>query len=368
MKKNIPFYEYPRAYKDDKEEVIKIVDNVASKGAFILQKELTDFELNIQKYLGAKHCLGVANATDALEIAWSMLKIKKGDEVIISTHTMLATASAIKLSGGEPIPVDIGSDGLIDPESIINAISSRTIAICPTQLNGRTCNMDLIKSIANKYGLYIVEDAAQGLGSSYKGKYAGTFGIAAAISFYPAKILGSLGDGGLLITENSKLFEDSKKYRDHGRDENGNVAFWGRNSRLDNIQAAILDYRLSKYEKVINRRREIASLYHKNLSSLNELILPPPPGNGDHFDVFQNYEIQAENREELKVFLKEHGIGTLIQWGGFAIHHYKNLGFNQELPKADKFFEKCIMLPMNNFISNEDVYYIIEKVKDFYSR
>ena len=148
-----------------------------------MQKELIDFESNISKFTGAKHCLGVANATDALEIAWSMVGLKKGDEVIISTHTMLATASAIKVSGGEPIPVDIGSDGLIDPVSIENSITDRTVAICPTQLNGRTCKMDIIQEIAKKYGLLIIEDAAQGLGSTYKGKSAGTFGVAACISF-----------------------------------------------------------------------------------------------------------------------------------------------------------------------------------------
>ena len=369
MKKSIPFYEYPRAYTDDKKEVLKIIDNVASKGAFIMQKELTDFEYNISKFTGAKHCLGVANATDALEIAWSMIGLKKGDEVIISAHTMLATASAIKVSGGEPIPVDIGLDGLIDPVSIENAITDRTVAICPTQLNGRTCNMDIIQEIANKYGLLIVEDAAQGLGSTFRGKSAGTFGFASCISFYPAKILGSLGDGGLLITDSVKYFDTAKRLRDHGRDEiTGDVKEWGRNSRLDNIQAAVLDFRLSKYDEVIRRRREIASIYDQYLSNIKELILPPPPSDGDHFDVYQNYEMQAENRDDLKLFLKEHGIGTLVQWGGMAIHHFKQLGFQQNLPNADSFFEKCIMLPMNNFISDNDVHYIIEVIVKFYSK
>lgn len=369
MKKSIPFYEYSRAYTDDKKEVLEIIDNVASRGAFIMQKELTDFEYNISKFIGAEHCLGVANATDSLEIAWSMIGLKKGDEVIISTHTMLATASAIKVSGGEPIPVDIGQDGLIDPISIENAITNRTVAICPTQLNGRTCNMDRIQEIANKHGLLIIEDAAQGLGSTFRGKSAGTFGLAACISFYPAKILGSLGDGGLLITNRVDDFNTAKRLRDHGRDEKtGNVTEWGRNSRLDNIQAAILDFRLSKYGEVIRRRREIASIYNQYLSKINELTLPPPPDNGDHFDVYQNYEIQAENRDDLKQFLNEHGIGTLIQWGGKPIHHFRQLGFQQNLPNADRFFERCIMLPMNNFISDDDIYYIIETIVKFYSK
>lgn len=369
MKRTVPFYEYPRAYTDDRQEVLKIIDNVASRGAFIMQKELNTFESNISKFNGANYCLGVANATDALEIAWSMVGLNKGDEVIISTHTMLATASAIKVSGGEPVPVDIGRDGLIDPLAIEKAITDRTVAICPTQLNGRTCKMDLIQQIADKHGLIIVEDSAQGLGSTYKGKGAGTFGVASCISFYPAKILGSLGDGGLLITDKLDYYEKAKRLRDHGRDEvTGDVKEWGRNSRLDNIQAAVLDFRLSKYDEVIRRRREIASYYDNQLSKIEQLILPPPPSDGDHFDVYQNYEIQAENRDDLKTFLKENGVGTLVQWGGKAIHHFKELGFKQNLPKADLFFQKCIMLPMNNFISDDDVDYIIELIKRFYSK
>lgn len=367
MKNKIPFYEYPRAFTDDKDEVLRIINDVASKGAFILQDELLSFEKNLSKFTGSEFSIGVGNATDALEIAWSMIGLNRGDEVIISSHTMLATASAIKLSGGEPVPVDIGDDGLIDPKSIENAITDKTVAICPTQLNGRTCDMDSILRIADSNGLKVVEDAAQALGSTYKGKSAGTFGIASAISFYPAKILGSLGDAGVLLTQDDKLYDRAMRLRDHGRDKTGKVSEWGRNSRLDNIQAAILDYRLSKYDEVIKRRRSIASIYNDELSELNELILPPPPTeNGIHFDVYQNYELQAEDRDNLKVYLAENGIGTLIQWGGLGIHHFHELGFNQTLPKTDTFFKKCLMLPMNNFISDNDIAYIIEKIKSFY--
>lgn len=369
MKRKVPFFEYPRAFTDDKTQVLEIIDKVASRGAFIMQKELRAFEVNIAKFIGCEYTSGVANATDALEVAWSIANLQEGDEVIISTHTMLATASAIKLNGGTPVPVDIGGDGMIDPDSIQLAITDRTVAICPTQLNGRTCDMDRIKEIARRYNLFIIEDAAQGLGSTYKGKSAGTFGRFAAISFYPAKILGSLGDGGLLISNLQEDHEKVMRLRDHGRDEQtGNVSEWGRNTRLDNIQAAILDFRLSKYVDVIERRREVAQMYQEGLSNNHNLILPPAPtSQGSHYDVYQNYEIQAEKRDELKAYLAKEGIGTLIQWGGMAIHHFRDLGFDQELPNADMFFSKCIMLPMNTFISNEDVHYIIEKVNSFYS-
>lgn len=369
MERKVPFFEYSRAYTDDKSEVLETIDSVASRGAFIMQKELREFESNIAAFMGCNFTSGVANATDALEVAWSICDLKQGDEVIISTHTMLATASAIKVNGGTPVPVDIGNDGMIDPNSIEAAITNKTVAICPTQLNGRTCDMDRVIEIAKKNNLFIIEDAAQGLGSTYKGKAAGTFGRFSAISFYPAKILGSLGDGGLLISEDRDDYEKVMRLRDHGRDERtGRVYEWGRNTRLDNIQAAILDLRLSKYDRVIERRREIAQMYHDGLSKNSNLILPPPPVlEGPHYDVYQNYELQAEKRDELKAFLAQNGIGTLIQWGGMAIHHFQDLGFNQHLPNADRFFSKCLMLPMNTFISNEDVYYIIEKLNSFYS-
>jgi dTDP-4-amino-4,6-dideoxygalactose transaminase len=238
----------------------------------------------------------------------------------------------------------------------------------PTQLNGRTCAMDPILDMAEKNGLFLVEDAAQALGSKYKGKSAGTFGLASDISFFPAKVLGCLGDAGAVLVNDKELFQQIYQIHDHGRDrDDGQVKRWGRNSRLDNIQAAILNHKLTGYGEVIERRREVASIYHDRLSGLDELQLPAPPDSDpDHFDVYQNYEITASRRDELKVFLGSKGVGTLIQWGGTAIHHFRNLGFTQECPRTDEFFDSCIMLPMNIFISNEDVQYVCDQIYSFY--
>ena len=239
----------------------------------------------------------------------------------------------------------------------------------PTQLNGRTCNMDKINEIADKNSLFVVEDSAQALGSKFKGKSAGTFGLSSCISFFPAKVLGCLGDAGAILVQDNSLYENCYQIHDHGRNKEGEVMCWGRNSRLDNLQAAILNYKLKDYDKVISRRREIASIYQEQLSELEELSLPPSPDSSEeHFDVYQNYELAADKRDILKNHLAENGIGTLIQWGGMAIHHFRNLGFNQELPVTDKFFKECIMLPMNLFITNEDVDYICETIKNFYRR
>jgi dTDP-4-amino-4,6-dideoxygalactose transaminase len=227
--------------------------------------------------------------------------------------------------------------------------------------------MDRLTAIADRNKLFIVEDAAQALGSRYKGRHAGSFGMAGAISFYPAKVLGCLGDGGAVICNDDKIYDQLYQWHDHGRDIDGEVRSWGRNSRLDNLQAAILNFKLSSYEAVIERRREIANLYQSKLSSIEELVLPPKPElSSDNFDIYQNYEIQADKRDGLREYLKKNHVGTLIQWGGKAVHQWENLGFNIRLPFVEQYFKRCLLLPMNTFLSNQDVEYICTTIKSFY--
>ena len=367
LQRSVPFFNYPRLFLDDEQNLLNIITEVGHRGAFIMQQDLRDFETALAAYTGAKHAVGVANATDGLELAWMAVGLRPGDEVICCSHTMLATAASIVTAGGTPVPVELGIDNLIDPDAVEAAINRRTVGIMPTQLNGRTCNMDRIMGIADKQGLFVVEDAAQALGSKFKGKAAGTFGQASAISFFPAKVLGCLGDGGGVITNDEHIFDLVYQLHDHGRDVNGEVRCWGRNSRLDNLQAAILNHGLKSYDKVIERRRFIAGLYQNRLGDLNELQLPrAPDADPDHFDVYQNYELQGDRRDELKEYLRVNGIGTLIQWGGKAVHQFERLGFTCRLPKVERFFERCIMLPMNMFISDDDVHYICDKISQFY--
>lgn len=367
--RKVPFFDYPRVFLDEREALLEIIDSVGSRGAFIMQQDLREFEQRLAGYTGAKYAIGVANATDGLEFCWMSIGLNAGDEVICSSHTMLATAAAIKLAGGVPVPVEIGDDNLIDPQAVEAAINSRTVGIMPTQLNGRTCDMGRIMSIARKHGLHVVEDAAQALGSRFKGQHAGTFGNAAAISFFPAKVLGCLGDGGGVITNDDRTFDRIYQLHDHGRDADGELKSWGRNSRLDNIQAAILNFRLESYPRVIERRRQVAALYQQRLGDLEELKLPPAPvDDGDHFDVYQNYELEADRRDELKQYLAERGIGTLIQWGGKGVHQWEALEFTVRLPRVERFFERCIMLPMNLFVSDDDIHYVCDTLRAFYGR
>lgn len=368
MKKSIPFFNYPYLFKHKEEKFVEIFKDIGTRGAYILQNDLIQFESNLAKYCNVKYAVGVANGTDAIWLALESAGIGDGDEVIISSHTYIATAGAVVFVNAKPIPVECKDDWMIDPVAVENAITPKTKAIIPTQLNGRCCDMDALKKIANKHNLIIIEDAAQALGAKYKEEFAGTMGLAGTISFYPAKTLGSFGDAGAILTNDENLYNKMRFARDHGRNDDGEFIMWGYNSRLDNLQAALLNFKLSYYPEEIKRRRELASLYDERLSSLKQLKLPKKPDTtSKYFDVYQNYELMAERRDQLRNFLKNNGIGTLIQWGGQPVHSLNKLGFkNLNLPFTENFFKSCFMLPLNTSLKNEDVEYICKKIKEFY--
>lgn len=365
--RTVPFFNYPQVFLTHEEQLTAIFADVCRRGAFIQQRDLEDFERNLAAYVGVKHVVGMSNATDALHLALRAVGIGPGDEVIFCSHTMVATAAAIHYAGAIPVPVECGPDHLMDPASTESAITPRTRAIMPTQLNGRTSNMDVLQAIADKHHLLIVEDAAQALGSKFKGRSAGTFGAASGVSFYPAKTLGCFGDGGCAMTDDDEVYRKLLLLRDHGRDASGEVVLWGLNARLDNLQAAILDFKLKDYDRQIARRREIAARYQSRLGSLPTLRLPPAPdADPDHFDIFQNYEMEAARRDELRSFLKDRGVGTLVQWGGKAVHQNSQLGFKQNLPFTDCLFTRMVMLPMNTSLTDDDVNYVSDCIEEFY--
>jgi dTDP-4-amino-4,6-dideoxygalactose transaminase len=367
--RSIPFFNYSGAFSQREDEYVAIFRDVIRRGAFIQQRDLVEFEAHLANYLGVRHAIGVGNATDGLIMAWRAAGLRPGDEVIFPSHTMAASPASVAQAGGVPVPVECGQDSLIDPESIEAAVTARTVAIMPVQLNGRTANMDRIQALADRHGLFILEDSAQALGSRFRGRFAGTFGRAGVFSFYPAKILGCFGDGGAVVTNDDEIAAKVRLLRDHGRDETGDVVMWGLNSRLDNLQAAILDLQFKQYGDIVAHRRALAARYQAELGALPQVQLPPgPDADPDHFDVYQNYEIQADERDALRAFLTEHGIGTLVQWGGKAIHQFPRLGFTQALPKTDLFFQRCLMLPLNMMVTLQDASDISAAVRAFYSR
>ena len=319
--------------------------------------------------MNVKHAFGVANGTDAIIIGLKAAGIGPGDEVILPSHTYIATAAAVHMAGATPVLAECGPDHMLDAADLERRITPSTRAIMPVQVNGRTCDMDAIGAVAARHNLLICEDAAQGLGSRFKGRAAGTFGVFGTISFYPAKLLGCFGDGGAVVTNDDAVAEKISLLRDHGRNADGRVVAWGYNSRLDNLQAAVLNFKMRSFPKDVERRRTIASMYQDGLGDVTELALPPgPDADPRHFDVYQNYELEADRRDQLRAHLEAAGVRTIIQWAGTPVHRFKDLGFTVDLPKTDAFFERCVMLPMNVALTNDDVSYIVAGVRGFYGR
>jgi len=365
--RNVPFFNYPLLFSEQSEAYMATFQDVLSRGAYIMQKDLNQFEQNLGSYLGCKHVIGVADGTVALTLSLKAAGIKPGDEVIVSTHTFVATAAAVHHVGAVPVVADCLPDSMIDPASVRRLITGKTRAIMPTQLNGRTCDMSALQAIADEFGLKIVEDSCQALGASYDGTRAGLFGVAGSYSFYPAKTLGSFGDGGAIVTDDDEAADFIRLMRDHGRGADGKVRQFGHNGRLDNIQAAILDLKLRTYDQAIARRRAIASLYQERLGGLDQVLLPPAPGSDPlRFDVFQNYEIQADSRDALREHLSAHGVGTIIQWGGWMLHQFDELALTSDTPYADGMAKRFMMLPMHHMLSDDDVHHVCDSLLAFY--
>jgi len=366
----VRYIDYPQQYQKMRDEILGTVDEVLSKGDVMLRQQLRDFENNLAAFVGTRYAVGTSNCTDALHLSLRAAGVGPGDEVITVSHTFVASAAAIHHSGARPIFVDIGNDHNMNVELLESAITPKTKAIMPVHLNGRLCEMGELMEIANKNGLMVIEDTAQALGGSYNGIRGGNWGLAGCFSFYPAKLLGAYGDAGAVVTNSQEIAEKVTRLRDHGRLANGDISGWSFNCRLDNLHAAILDLKLKQVLMWIERRREIAALYHQELSDQHELHLPPPPMNGNaYFDVFQNYEIEAENRDQLKIYLQEKGVETMIPWGGKAVHQFTALGLTHyKLPRTEKMLTHALMLPIHCELTNEQVAYVAENIKQFYKK
>jgi dTDP-4-amino-4,6-dideoxygalactose transaminase len=366
-RREIPFFNYAALFAEIEREVMDSVHDVFARGAYIMQKDLFSFESELAAYLGVRHAIGVADGTMGLLLPLLACNLKPGDEVIVPSHTFVASAAAIHHAGGTPVLADCGKDHIVDAASIEAMISPRTRGIMPVQLNGRTANMAPIVALAKQHGLWIVEDSCQALGSKFDGQFAGTFGLAGSISFYPSKTLGCFGDGGAIITNDDAMAENLRCLRDHGRGADGLVARWGFNSRLDNVQAAILRIKLRQYDQYIATRRRLASIYDQRLRDLAELLLPPAPdADPRHFDIFQNYEIEADRRDQLRAFLESRGVKTIIQWGGHTIHQFPALGLRSQAHYTERMTGRFMLLPMNTALAEDEVHYICDAIREFY--
>jgi dTDP-4-amino-4,6-dideoxygalactose transaminase len=367
MKYKVPFVNYPLQYKILKKEINKAIKSVLIRGDLILRRDVEGFERKLAEFTGAKYAVGLNSGTDALYFSLKALNIGKGDEVITVSHTFVASIAVISQNGAIPVLVDVGGDYLMDTERIEKVISKKTKAIIPVHLNGRMCDMGKIMKIAKKHKLIVIEDVAQALGAKFKGKMAGTFGITGCFSFFPAKILGAFGDAGALITNNQKIAEKIRLLRDHGQKTKTEILCYGWNSRLDNLQAAVLNVKLKHLPQLLNRRRKIAKIYNKSLSGILEIKLPPAPdSDGKHFDVFQNYVIRAERRDELFSYLKVKGVETLIK-DPVPTHWQKGLNLSKfHLPNTEKLAKEVISLPLYSELTEKQIKYVIDCVRNFY--
>jgi dTDP-4-amino-4,6-dideoxygalactose transaminase len=293
--------------------------------------------------------------------------IKPGDEVITVSHTFVASIASVVHVGAKPVLVDVREDFNMAVDKIEEAITEKTRAILPVHLNGRMCEMAKLMEIAQKHNLIVIEDAAQSLGAEFNGKKAGSFGLTGCFSFYPAKILGAYGDAGGVATDDEKIAEKVRLFRDHGQRTKTEIVCYGWTARLDNLQAAILNVKFRYLKDWIKKRREIAKTYNNGLTGISGIKLPFAPGSDErYFDVYQNYVLKAQKRDELFNFLKEKGVETLIK-DPIANHHHLNLGLSHfQLSYTEQLAKEVISLPMYPELTQEQIEYVINCVKEFY--
>ncbi len=368
MAYKVAMVNFRKQYQDLKSELDAAVHEVLETGQFVLRQQIEDYEKSFADFTGAKHAVGLNSGTDAMLLSLHAAGIGHGDEVITVAHTYVATVASIVHPGATPILVDIADDFNMDPPLLESAITDKTKAIMPVHMEGRVCRMDEIMKIANEHNLVVIEDAARALGAKFDGKGSGTFGLSGAFSHYPAKLLGTAGDAGMLTTNDEEFAQKIRFLRNHCDNKaTGEIVGYGFNSRLDNIHAAILNVKLKYVPKWIERRKEIAEIFDGELEGLGDIVIPPKP-DSRFSDVYQNYVIRTKRRNELAKFLKENEIETLIQWAT-PMHKQKALNLSHfKLPKTEQISNEVISIPMHAELSDDDVNYVIQMIKKFFSQ
>jgi dTDP-4-amino-4,6-dideoxygalactose transaminase len=363
----IPFLELKPTYLELKDEFDAAWHRVMDSGWYLLGSELESFEQEYAAYCGAKHCVGVGSGLDALHLALRAWKIGPGDEVIVPSHTFIATWLAVTFAGAAPVPVEPDPKTFnLDPGRVAAAITPRARAIIPVHLYGQPADMDPIIAIAEQHGLKILEDAAQAQGARYKGRGVGSLGHAAAHSFYPSKNLGTFSDGGAVTTDDAALADKLRALRNYGSRSKYYHERIGTNSRLDELQAAFLRVKLTKLDEWNARRKTIAHYYLNQLQGLPELVLPFVPADID--PVWHLFVVRHPRRDELQRHLAEAGIGTLIHYPvpPHLSGAYSDLGQRQgAYPITEEQSRTVLSLPIGPHLDREAQDHVIAAIRSF---
>jgi dTDP-4-amino-4,6-dideoxygalactose transaminase len=366
-RREVPFLDMKPQYLELKDELDQAYKRVMESGWYILGREVEAFEQEFAAYIGSKHCVGVGNGLEALQLILMGYGIGAGDEVIVPANTYIASWLAVSYTGAKPVPVEPDPKTYnIDPRRIEQSITKRTKAIMPVHLYGQPVEMEIIWQVAEKYSLRIIEDAAQTHGGWYRQRMAGNLGAAAGFSFYPTKNLGAFGDAGAVVTNDDELAGKVRVLRNYGSRMKYYNEVKGHNSRLDPLQAAFLHVKLKHLDDWNQRRDQIARYYLEDLRSLPDLGLPYVPA--DVIPVWHLFVVSHPERDRLQDHLKERGIGTLIHYPvpPHLSQAYRNLGYQAgDFPVTERMAATFLSLPIGPHMSMEDAGCVIENMREF---
>jgi dTDP-4-amino-4,6-dideoxygalactose transaminase len=365
--KSVPYVNFVAQFEEERESILRITEEVFRKGRFVEGPKITELEEALAAYTGVKEVVALGSGTDALIFALQALGIGAGDEVITAPNSFIATAAAIILLGAKPVFVDVGVDLNIDPALIERAITPRTKAIMPVHMTGRIADMDAVTDIARRHNLVVVEDAAQSFGARYRGHMSGHWGEATCCSAHPLKNLNAAGDAGFLLTNDANIAARTRRWRSHGLINRNESLEWGRNARMDVLQATILLDRLPRLESINARRRKNAELYRTFLKAPQVVV---PQCREHEYNIFHTFVVQAERRDELKEYLHTHGVDTVIHYP-IPIHLQvaaSELGYKRgDFPVTESQSQRILSLPIHPYLSPGDVEYVCEMIGRFYS-
>jgi|TARA_Y100000389_G_C17398826_1_gene484131 dTDP-4-amino-4,6-dideoxygalactose transaminase len=363
----IPYVNLKLQYKSERKRLLKAIDKTLLRGDWVGGDEVQRFENNISKQCKVKYCVALNSGTDALTLSLHLLGVRRGDEVITPPNSFIASTATIIHLGAKPVFVDVKDDQSIDENKIEEKITKKTKVIMPVHLTGRMCNMEKIVKIAKKYKLNVIEDSAQSIMSKFKNKFSGAWGDVGCFSAHPLKNLNAMGDAGYLTTNNKYLYSKIKNLRSHGMEKNrNNIEQFGYVSRMDNIQATILNFRLKNLKYTIEKRRNNYNLYKKYL---NRKIVFFPEENINEFNTYHTFVVQVDQRDKLKSYLASKGVGTAIHYP-MPIHLQKAAKFlkykRNDFPNCETQANRIITLPINQYLTNKEIIHISNLVNNFY--